>query len=93
MNQLIQADIFFFLTSVAVILITVLVVVLLIYLVLIIRDFRGVSRKIKEETELIAMDINVAREHIRKEGADIKSIFDYFKSFLPGLATKKAKRK
>jgi formate-dependent nitrite reductase membrane component NrfD len=59
MNPLIQANIFFFITSIAVILITVLVVVLLIYFVLIVKDFRGVSKKIKEETELIAMDIDI----------------------------------
>jgi len=93
MDSLIQANIFFFITSVAVILITALVVVLLIYLVLIIKDFRGVSHKIKQETELIAMDIDSARAHIREEGADVKSIFDYFKAMVPGSKRRPSQKK
>lgn len=93
MNPIIQANIFFFITSIAVILIAVLIVVLLIYIVLIVKDFRGVSRKIKEETDLIAMDIDSAREHIRQEGADVKSIFDYFKNMMPGMRGRHSKKK
>jgi signal transduction histidine kinase len=81
-NPIIQANIFFVITSIAVILVTLLVVVLLAYLVLILKDFRGVSRKVREETELIAMDINDAREHIRKKGSDISSAFDLFKGMM-----------
>lgn len=91
-NSLIQANIFFFITSVAVVLVTLLVIVLLMYLVLILKDFRGVSRKVKEETDLIALDINEARAHIRKEGGDLKSTFDFFKNLLPQKKKRTAKK-
>ncbi len=92
MNPVLQANIFFFISSIAVILIALLVIALLIFLVLILKDFRGVSSKIKQETDLIAMDIEAARDHIRKEGADVKSIFDYFKKMVPGSVRRKAKK-
>ncbi len=88
MNPIIQANIFFFITSIAVVLVTLLVIVLLIYLVLILKDFRGVSRKVKQETDLIAMDINEALTHIREKGAAMSSAFDFFKDL-----TRKEKKK
>lgn len=91
-NSLIQANIFFFITSIAVVLVTLLVIVLLMYLVLILKDFRGVSRKVKEETDLIALDIHDARSHIRKEGGDLKAVFDFFKDMLPRKPKKGAKK-
>ena len=90
MNNLIQADIFFFITSVAVVLVTLLLVVFLAYMVMIVRDFRGVSRKVRQETELLAMDIDAAREHIKKKGSDIISAFDFFRD-LTGMKKKKKK--
>jgi hypothetical protein len=91
MNPIIQANIFFFITSVAVVLISLLVIVLLIYLVLVLKDFRGVSKKVKQETDLIAMDINDARTHIREKGAAMSSLFDFFKDLAgkPKSHTKK----
>lgn len=91
MNPIIQANIFFFITSIAVVLISLLVVVLLIYLVLVIKDFRGVSRRVKQETDLIAMDIDSARAHIKEKGASISSVFDFFKDLAgkPKSHTKK----
>ncbi len=88
MNPILQANIFFFITSVAVVLVSLLVVVLLIYLVLILKDFRKVSRKVREETDLIAMDINEARAHIKEKGAAMSSAFDFFKN-LRGKTKKK----
>jgi hypothetical protein len=84
-NNLIQADIFFFITSTAVILVSVLVIVVLAYLVLILKDFRGVSAKVKEETDLIAMDINEARAYFRSEGAGMKSGFNFLKKMVGSI--------
>lgn len=79
MESLIQANIFFFITSVAVILLTILGIVLLVYVVLILRDFRGVSSKVREETDLIAADIDSARAHIKEKGASLGSTIDFFR--------------
>ncbi len=79
MNPLIQANIFFVITSVAVILLTILGIVMLTYVVLILRDFRGISQKVREETDLIATDIDSARAHIKEKGASIGSTIDFFR--------------
>ena len=91
MQSLIQANIFFFITSIAVILVTILAVVILMYIVLVLKDFRGISSKIREETDLIAMDINEARAHIRKEGVKAGFVFNFFKQlFKKQKSTKKS---
>jgi hypothetical protein len=79
MDTLIHADIFFFITTIAVVVGAILVSVILIYLIMIFRDLKSISSTVKQETELIAMDIDEAREHIKKQGADFGSIFKFLK--------------
>lgn len=89
MDTLMKADIFFFITTIAVIIGAVLLIIILIYGILIFKDLLAISKKVKEETELIAMDIDEAREHIKKQAHDFGSIF----SFLKGIfSTNRAKR-
>ena len=82
MTSLIHADIFFFITSIAVTVGGILIVILLIYAIFILRDVFIVSERVKRETELIAMDIDSAREHIKKQGEEFSSILGFFKGIL-----------
>ena len=50
MNSFIQADVFFFITTVAIVLLVVLFAVLLVYLIKIMKDAREVTKKLSEET-------------------------------------------
>jgi hypothetical protein len=93
MDTLIKADIFFFITTIAIALLSVLAVVLLIYSIRIVRDVKYVSAKMKEETELIAMDIDAARAKIKEEGYKAASIADYFLSFFPRKKRKSHEKK
>jgi hypothetical protein len=79
MNTLIQADIFFFITSVVVILGGILVITALIFIVLILKDFRAVSLKIRQGAAVLAEDVSAARDHIKEKGASILSTMDFFK--------------
>jgi len=92
-NSLIQANIFFFLTSISVVLLTLLIIAVLMYMMLILRDFRGVSHKVKEEADLIAMDIDEARAHLKREGSDMKNTYDYFKHLILGKKAVQHKKK
>lgn len=78
MDTLIHADIFFFITSIAVILVTSALVVVLIYLIQILKDFKQVSHRVKEETGLLSQDLAQLRSEIRKEGMKLKHFADFF---------------
>jgi hypothetical protein len=67
MQTLIHADIFFFITTIAVILVTLVSVIVLVYIVIILKDVRELSRTIKKEGEEIIQDVHVFREEIKEE--------------------------
>lgn len=68
METLIHADIFFFVTTLAVILIASLFAVVIIYIVRILNDFRYISRVVRKETDLLAGDIEEIREEVKRQG-------------------------
>ena len=80
MDTLIHADVFFFITSIAVVIGSVLLAIILIYGILIFRDLLAISNKVKRETELIAMDIEEAREHIKKKAKHYGSLFSFLRN-------------
>lgn len=57
MNTLIQADIFFFVTTIAVILIALLFLVAVFYIILILRDIRKVSKVFRKSGQVFAEEI------------------------------------
>jgi Na+-transporting NADH:ubiquinone oxidoreductase subunit NqrC len=67
MQTLIHADIFFFVTTIAVILVAFVAVIILIYIVIILKDIRELSRTIKKEGEEIIQDVHIFREEVKEE--------------------------
>jgi len=67
MQTLIHADIFFFVTTIAVALIAFVAVIVLVYIVIILKDVRELSRTIKKEGEEIIQDVHVFREEVKEE--------------------------
>ena len=67
MQTLIHADIFFFITTMAVIFVTLVAVIVLVYIVIILKDIRELSRTIKNEGEEIIQDVHVFREEVKEE--------------------------
>ena len=90
MDTFVHADIFFFITSIAVVLVTAILVVVLIYLIRILRDAKAVTKKVKEETVLISEDIDELRTKTRKEGVKLKNFMEFFSGF---FGKNKAKRR
>lgn len=79
MDTLIKADFFFFTTTIAIVIITIVIIVVSVYIVRILRDFKKLSSKVKEEGEEIVKDVKAAREEIKSGG---KGIMFLIKNFL-----------
>ena len=65
MQSLLKSDIFFFITSICVIVVSILIVYVLVYIVRILMDLKKLSRKIDQEGEKIVDDIGVMRETVK----------------------------
>jgi uncharacterized protein YoxC len=66
MQNLIQSDVFFFITSVAVILVTILVLVMFWYIIRILKNIKDVSDIVKKETIFFSGDLSGIRKKIKK---------------------------
>jgi hypothetical protein len=86
MDGLLKSDIFFFITSVVVVLLGIGVGVAVVYVIRILRDIKAVSKTIKEETDEVAQDISILRSRV-KEGRAIGGIL----SFVRGLFARRKK--
>lgn len=89
MDELLHANIFFFITSIAVIVVTVFLVVLLHHLIQIARDAREITNMVKEESTEIAEDLEELRDTIKKEGFRLWHFF----AFLVGRRRRRISRK
>lgn len=76
METLLKADIFFTITSVAVVLIALVAIIALVYVVLILRELRGLMRSIREEGQNIVGDVRSIREAIENQGWRMKEFVD-----------------
>lgn len=79
MNTLIHADIFFFITTIWVVIMSAIVVVILWHLAFIMNDLRHISKKIREGSETLSEDLRDLHTILRTEGANVKPIWKYFK--------------
>jgi hypothetical protein len=92
MTSIIKSDIFFFITTIAVIIVTIGVVVALVYLVQILRDMRDLSRKAKDEGGKIIDGVSAYREEIYRRGFqinDLLSVFNFFRKKSSKIVKKK----
>lgn len=78
MDNIIQADIFFFISSVAVIVFTICTVIVMIYVTRILRDMKHISQMMSQESDKLLGDIGSLRETIEEEGAKVKTIANFF---------------
>jgi hypothetical protein len=93
MDTLIHADIFFFITSVAVIAFTVIMVIVLIYVIIILKDIRYISRKVRDESDVILEDVHELRANVKAQGFAVGHFYTFFKKlFIKGRASRKSKQ-
>lgn len=82
MDSLLKSDIFFFISSLSVVLITVVVVIIGLRILPILRDIRKVVSVFKEEGEKILKDVETVRETIKERSTAAKNTFAIISSFL-----------
>jgi hypothetical protein len=92
MNELVHADVFFFVTTIAVVIVAIIFISVLIYFVLILGRIKKIATLIHEEALLFQEDIHDLRANVRNEGFKIKNIFNIVKMFMPGERSKKSKK-
>jgi len=78
MDTLMKADIFFFITAIAVVLVTIVFIVVLVYVAKILKDIKYITKKAKSEADLIAEDLSELRHNVKEKGAKLKYFFDFF---------------
>ena len=93
MDTLIHADIFFFVTTIAVVVITIALTVLIVYLVKVFRNVREITNMVSEETILLRRDIGDLRSEIRARGARAAGAFDWFERFFGGTKKSRSRKK
>lgn len=89
MDNIVQSDIFFFITGVAVIGVTLVLVVAMVYIIFILKDIKQILSTAKKETEYLAEDIADLRANVREKGMKISSILDFVQSIRKRKVTKK----
>jgi ABC-type lipoprotein release transport system permease subunit len=90
MGTLIHADIFFFITSITVIIFTIIGIIVGVYTVRILNDMKHISETMSREGDKLAGDIETFREAARAEGAKVRNIADFFLDLF--VKRQKAKR-
>jgi uncharacterized protein YoxC len=93
MDTLIHADVFFFVTTIAVVVITIALTVLIVYLVKVFRNIRKITDMVSEETILLRRDIGDLRNEIRERGARAVGMFDWVDRFFGGNKKSRSKKK
>jgi uncharacterized protein YoxC len=82
MDELLQTNVFFLITSVAVVVLTIGFSVLLYYLIPLVRDARDVMAKIVLAAQEIEEDFEQLKEAAEEEGAKTKAIADVVLGFV-----------
>lgn len=78
MDTLIHADIFFFITTIAVVFFTIGFIIFAVYFVRILDDLNHISKKMRVEGDKIIEDVETLREKAKEEGAKVKTLLDLF---------------
>ncbi|MEK7618502.1 MAG: hypothetical protein AAB410_05155 [Patescibacteria group bacterium] len=87
MNTLARSDAFFLITALAVGVISILLIIAIIYLIRLFRDVKYITGKAKQETDLIAGDIEALRKNAKIQSFKWAAIIGFLKKLF-----KKGKR-
>jgi len=90
MTDVLQTNIFFVITSIAIIVISILLVITLVYVIRVIRDLSHVSKIVREQSDQIVQDVSSAREQIISKAGSLKGILMFF---LKRMAPKQKRKK
>jgi len=81
-QSFIQADIFFFVSTIALVIISIGIVVALFYLIKVLRNAREISEVVKEEGKAIISDVRRARFTLHAEGSKWGGFLSSIRDFI-----------
>ncbi len=81
-TSLIHADIFFFITSISVVVFTILGIIAMVFIVRILRNAASLSDTVRAEGELLAEDFSELRVAYKEEGMKIKYLLQFITKML-----------
>lgn len=93
MSNLIHADIFFFITSIAVVILTILLLIAVYFSFRIFKKTESFVDDIKREGQKVISDVDDLRNAIREEGSKIKYMSEILSSFLVKKEKSRTKKK
>ncbi len=93
MSNLVHADIFFFITSIAVMLLASIFAVALVYMVFIVRDVRAIVARIRRASESLEGDLDALRSQVKQEGYKARAMVDLVLGFVGRKISKAVKPK
>jgi predicted Holliday junction resolvase-like endonuclease len=76
-TSFLKSDIFFFVTTVAVVFLTIILAVLMIYVITIMRTIKSIARIAQSQAEVISEDIDDLRTEVKTRGASLKSLLAF----------------
>ena len=94
MGTLLKADVFFFVTTIAVVCVGIILAVALIYTIRILRDILYVVHLAKQESTLVKDDIDAFRGQLKERGTKLNKFVEMILAFvLIGQKLKKKSKK
>lgn len=92
MNSFVQADIFFFITSIAVIAVSALLVVGLVYAIGVLRDAKYVMKIVRQESDRVMKDVEETRAYLRQESVKFAGALGILGKFFRGNPRRTSRR-
>ena len=74
LESALKSDIFFFITSIAVVGVTVMILITLLYVAEILRDIRHVSKKVRDESDHLADVLRLVADDIQKGTSKVRKL-------------------
>lgn len=74
MADIAKSDLFFMITSISVVFLTIIIAVILIYAFFIIRNIKGIIKKVKEESDSAIDDIRELRLKLKADGNVLRGV-------------------
>ena len=82
MSDVLQANIFFFITAISVVVISGFVGVLLYYCIGIAKDVRAIAAKVRKASDGLEQDFDSLRAQVKTEGVKLRGIVDLLIGFV-----------
>jgi hypothetical protein len=93
MEQFVKADIFFFITTLAVVVTSIVLTIAFVFIIQILRDVRYITKRIRKETDGLLEDVHDARNFVKKEVKQALDIRELISGIMGMFVKKKRSRK